>query len=127
MLANIELLKLVYATLDSYGFHVSNGLPIDETLPYVQMGSLDFASGGTKDSFGGGYELTLHVWCDGYDDIMLHDMMDLICESLTNDSLTLENYNLSKADITLMTTLKDSLENKPINHGVIQIKFNIIN
>lgn len=127
MLANIELQKAVYSALTDLGLNVSNGLPINETLPYIQMGSLLFSQGATKTDFGGGYELTLHFWADAYQDIYFNQMIDLTCDLLINDGLTLPNdMVLGDAKITLMETVKDQLNGTPINHGIVQIEFTIL-
>lgn len=127
MLANIELQKAVYSALTELGLHVSNGLPKNETLPYIQMGTLYFSQGATKDSFGGGYELTLHFWCDAYQDIYFNEMMDLTSQVLIQEGLTLpDGMFLGDAKLKLLTTMKDELNGTPINHGVMQIEFSIL-
>ena len=127
MLADIELKRAVYNALYDLGLNVSNGLPINETMPYIQMGDLTFSQGATKTDFGGGYELTLHIWCSAYQDIEFHEMMDVTCEVLVTNKLTLpEPFELGDAKITLMTSIKDELNGQPINHGVIQIEFSIL-
>lgn len=127
MNALTELKRSVFNTLYGLGLHVSNGLPVNETLPYIQMGDITFSQGATKDSFGGGYELTLHIWCNAYEDIVFHEMIETIKQALIVDGISLPTeFDLGNAKITLLTTIKDQLNNTPINHGVMQIEFSIL-
>ena len=121
------LKKTVYETLYNLGLNVSNGLPVNETLPYIQMGDITFSQGATKDSFGGGYELTLHVWCNAYEDLTFHEMIETVKDALIVQGIQLpDGLELGNSRITLLTTIKDQLNNTPINHGVIQIEFSIL-
>ena len=54
-------------------------------------------------------------------------MIETIKQALIVDGISLPTeFDLGNAKITLLTTIKDQLNNTPINHGVMQIEFSIL-
>lgn len=128
MLATITLKTTTYSLLTENGFSASNGLPLNNEFPYVQIGTVDLTDSSTKNTSSNDFVATFHVWEWVSKELEFYEMLSNVHDLLLgNFVLDNANFTLENSSLELVTILNDSLNNEPVLHGVLQIKYTISN
>jgi hypothetical protein len=120
-ISSIELQKSVFSALSKGSYTVYEIVPPNTDMPYITIGDEILTHSKTKTDVSNVHNITIHTWFKGNSSATSKVMNDFAISTVL-DGFVVNGFDVDKATLEMLTTLKESATDGTIFHGVIQFE-----